>query len=409
MIFRSYDPSRDREAVRRIWQEVGWLPQGKEEPMFWWLDAGPALVAELNGEAECLVQTAPGTLRYLDEELPFICISGVGTSLIARKQGFPKRLIAAALAEAVPRGSVLAGLGIFDQGFYDQLGFGTGGYEHWVAFDPSQLKVSARPRLPRRLGPDDWQLIHRGRLARSRGHGACNLTAPCFTRADMTRQENSFGLGYCDRPDGELTHYFWCHPENVERGPYEVQWLAFQDRKQFLELMALIKSFGDQVHLVQMREPQGIQLQDLLDRPFKHHEVRERSRFESRNEAFAYWQMRICDLPACLAKTHLRGPDLRFNLSLTDPIERFLPEQSAWRGVAGQYLITLGAASTAERGSDSALPTLTATIGAFTRLWLGVRPATGLATTDHLSGPESLLADLDHALRLPPPAPDWDF
>jgi GNAT superfamily N-acetyltransferase len=409
MVFRSYDPSRDREAVRRIWHEVGWLPQGKEDPMFWWLDAGPALVAELNGEAECLIQTAPGSVRYLQEDLPFICISGVSTSRIARKQGFPKRLIAAALADAVGRGAALAGLGIFDQGFYDQLGFGTGGYEHWVAFDPSQLRVSARPRVPRRLGPDDWEMVHQGRLARKRGHGGCNLSAACFTRADMTRQQNGFGLGYCDGANAELTHYFWCHPERLEQGPYNMNWLAFHTREQFLELMALIKSFGDQVHLVRMREPQGIQLQDLLDRPFKHHEVRERSRFESGTEAFAYWQMRICDLPACLAKTHLPGPELRFNLHLTDPIERFLTEQSGWRGAAGQYLVTLGPASVASMGSDPALPTLTATVGAFTRLWLGIRPATGLAVTDHLSGPDSLLQQLDHTLRLPPPAPDWDF
>ena len=31
MTFRNYDPNRDREAVHRIWREVGWLE--KDEKM----------------------------------------------------------------------------------------------------------------------------------------------------------------------------------------------------------------------------------------------------------------------------------------------------------------------------------------------------------------------------------------
>ena len=37
-------------------------------------------------------------------------------------------------------------------------------------------------------------------------------------------------------------------------------------------------------------------------------------------------------------------------------------------------------------GRDETLPTLTCSVGAFTRLWLGVRPATGLAVTCRLAG-----------------------
>jgi hypothetical protein len=62
-----------------------------------------------------------------------------------------------------------------------------------------------------------------------------------------------------------------------------------------------------------------------------------------------------------------------------------------------------------ESGRDASLPTLRAGVGAFTRLWLGVRPATGLAVTDRLVGQRELLAGLDEALRLPDPRPDWDF
>jgi hypothetical protein len=48
-------------------------------------------------------------------------------------------------------------------------------------------------------------------------------------------------------------------------------------------------------------------------------------------------------------------------------------------------------------------------VGAFTRLWLGVRPASGLAITDDLCAPPALLDQLDRVLRLPEPKPDWDF
>ncbi|MCK5380351.1 MAG: hypothetical protein KAJ81_02705, partial [Candidatus Latescibacteria bacterium] len=166
---------------------------------------------------------------------------------------------------------------------------------------------------------------------------------------------------------------------------------------------------GDQVRLVNMREPQGIQLQDMLDCPFKQRQVSEKSKFESRMHASAYWQMRINDLPGCMARTHLPGDTVRFNLKLSDPIGRFLDEEAPWRGIAGEYVVALGPSSNAEAGMDAALPTLTASVGAFTRMWLGVRPATGLTVTDALSGPRELLKQLDGNLRLPDPKPDWDF
>jgi hypothetical protein len=101
---------------------------------------------------------------------------------------------------------------------------------------------------------------------------------------------------------------------------------------------------------------------------------------------------------------------------LTDPFEYAPGEDSQWRGVAGDYVVTLGPSSGAEQGSDDALPTpddalptLSASVNAFTRMWLGVRPATGLAVTDNLVGPPPLLEALDAVLRLPDPKPDWDF
>jgi hypothetical protein len=218
-----------------------------------------------------------------------------------------------------------------------------------------------------------------------------------------------FGLGYSDGPGGTLSHHVWLDTRDVENGPYSVRWTAYQTYDQLLELLALIRSLGDQVHLVHMLEPPGIQLQDLIEQPFKQHRISEKSRFETGTRANAYWQVRINDLAGCLERTHLRGDEVRFNLVLHDPIERFLDKSTPWRGISGDYVITLGPSSCAESGRDETLPTLTASVGALTRLWLGVRPATGLAVTDELKGPEGLLREMDWALRLPEPNLDWDF
>jgi len=158
-----------------------------------------------------------------------------------------------------------------------------------------------------------------------------------------------------------------------------------------------------------MRAQPGIQLQDLLDQPFRRRHISARSKHETHTRAVAYSQQRILDLPACLARTHLQGEPLRFNLQLRDPIKRFLDDDALWQGIDGEYIVMLGPESATERGADPALPTLNASVGAFTRLWLGVQPATGLAVTDDLAGPPDLLARLDRLLRFPAPKPDWDF
>jgi len=409
IIFRDYIPEKDREAAHRIWAEVGWLEKGKEEPMDTTVECGRALVAEVNGEAECLVISSPGTLCYLDQTLPFAGVTGVTTSRIARKRGLAAHLTARLVAADAAEGALVSALGIFDQGYYDKLGFGTGGYELWLSFDPALLKVPSQGRIPRRLTEKDWQVVHASRVARHQGHGAIAFTPAEITKAEMTWGQNAYGLGYFDGPNGELTHHLWCNGSNVEHGPYGIQWLAFQNWDQFLELLTLIKWLGDHVRLVRICEPQGIQLQDFIRQPFKHRQVTKASKFEQGMRAIAYWQMRICDLTGCLARTKLPTGELRFNLQLSDPIVDYLDDDAPWRGVGGEYVVTLGAESGAERGRNQALPTLQASVNAFTRLWLGVRPATGLAVTDDLSGPAELLAELDQILSLPEPKPDWDF
>jgi hypothetical protein len=158
-----------------------------------------------------------------------------------------------------------------------------------------------------------------------------------------------------------------------------------------------------------MREPQGIQLQDLFLHPFRSRVATRGSNFETSMRASAYWQIRILDLPGCLAHTHLSAGPVRFNLRLTDPIAASLDDEAPWRGVGGDYVVTLGPTSHAELGMDETLPTLSARVGAFSRMWLGVRPASGLAYTDELVGPAELLEQLDAVLRLPEPRFGWDI
>jgi hypothetical protein len=407
MNYRPYDPERDKEAAHRIHREVGWIDESEGDVMDVFVGSCAAMVAELDGEAECLVMTAPGDMRYLQEFLPFAGVMGVTTSRVARKQGLASGLTAHMIAAAAAAGAYVIGLGMFEQGFYNQFGLGTGGYVHWTSFDPAQLRVSERPRVPRRIGKEDWAAVHASLLARRRVHGSVSFPNDGLTRADMM-MKGKFGLGYFDGPEGELTHHVWCRARG-EHGPYTVQWMSYQTHDQLLELMALLKSLGDQVHLVRMREPPGIQLQDLIAQPLKQRHITEKSPYEAVTKSLAYWQFRVCDLAGCLASTHLCGDPVRFTLNLRDPITKFLDEGAPWRGIGGEYTVTLGPESSAEIGANPALPCLDASVGAFSRLWLGVSPASGLAVTDELEGPAALLEDLDRVLRLPAPTFDWDF
>lgn len=407
-VIRSYDPDRDFTGVKRVWHEVGWLEKEKDEALKLFLDGVRAWVGELTGGVESLVAAAPGTLRYLDEDLPFAGIAGVTTSRIARHRGLAGRLVAHAIAHAAVGGAVVCGLGMFEQGYYDRFGFGTGAYEHYFTFDPGTLKVEGPPRLSVRLGPDDWERVHENRIARRRTHGSCNIGSPSLTHAEMVLVKNGFGLGYADE-SGALTHHFWATTEDPEHGPYEIRWIAYRSGEEFLELLKLIRSLGDQVRAVRMVEPPGVQLQDFIKQPFRLRLLTKGGKFEAQAHATAYWQARILDLKKCLTHTHLSGKGIKFNLCLTDPIAEYLPPDAHWRGISGEYVVNLGPASSAIPGTEEGLPTLRASVGAFSRLWLGVLPASGLAISDDLAGPGELIAALDELLRLPRPHFDWDF
>ena len=110
-----------------------------------------------------------------------------------------------------------------------------------------------------------------------------------------------------------------------------------------------------------------------------------------------------------MARRRWPGEAVQFNLALTDPLAAILPSGS-WRGCAGDYRVTIAESSFAEAGRSAGLPTLRASVNAFSRLWFGVAPASSLAITDSLQTDDpALLPRLDEALQLPPPQVGWDF
>ncbi len=109
-----------------------------------------------------------------------------------------------------------------------------------------------------------------------------------------------------------------------------------------------------------------------------------------------------------MAARHWPGDEVDFNLVLTDPLSEVLAGE-AWSGVAGEYVVRVGADSSARPGHAAGLPVLHAGVGAFTRLLMGVVCASALALSDELAGPAELLARLDEAFCLPPARTTWDF
>ncbi len=73
-----YDHERDWEAVKRIHFEVGWLDDEDDAKAFERLAARlDGVVFPLDGEAECAVFTAPGSMRYLAADLELTAVLAV--------------------------------------------------------------------------------------------------------------------------------------------------------------------------------------------------------------------------------------------------------------------------------------------------------------------------------------------
>jgi hypothetical protein len=414
---RAYDPERDAESFFRLHLEAGWAKDTERErrgnAVF--AACGRVMVADLGGGVESYASTHRGRMLHLDSELPLSVVSGVITGRVARQRGLALRVTAEAIAaDAVEQGAAVAMLGIFDQGFYDRLGFGTGPYDAFAAFDPAEIAVRETPAAPPvRLGVDDWERIHAARVARRKVHGSIVIDDPRWTQQELLRRDSLVGLGFLDPSTGAVTHHLFALPQDGSSGSWQIVWMTYRTPRELRELMALLANQADQLKLIRTIEPPGVQMQSLVRRPFRRRGLSKGGKLESESRVFAWWQARILDLEACVAATRLPGGEsVTFGLALTDPVGEYLSPamRERWAGVAGEWTVTLGPESRAERVATKGLPLLRTSVSTFTRLWLGaVRPADLAFVATDLDAPPDLLARLDRVVQLPPPRPDWDI
>jgi len=398
---RPYKPETDTDAIWRIWVEIGWLePSDSVEGIGWTFADGQAFVGEVNGTPEVSINAVPGSIRHGSTDVPLSMITALTASRVARRQRVGSRLVGQSVADARHRGAHVSALGIFDQGYYDKFGFGTGSYERSSTFDPASLSIPPPDKDPRRLTADDAEEMLAAMQRQMLPHGQVRVNYPGEMRAGMTWQAKLSAFGF--ETDGVLTHFFYGKMES-EDGPLFVHDLVYQTPEQLLELLGFIASFADQTTAVTLHDdPSVIVLHDFIERPFRHRQVTTGSKSPVQTTSRQWWQIRINNVAEALTVLETDN-DLSFGLAVTDPIGPYLPDDSSWTGESGNYVVELGPTTTCRPGEITGLPTVTCSINALTRWWLGVASASTLAASDNFAASAELLAALDQAVRLPTP------
>ena len=414
--FRPFDADVDTDDVARIWHETRWIDadnDGHRTALEAFLRGGAADVGVIEGAAECLVHRTPGTIDYDRTVLPASVISAVTTSHVGRRQRLASTLTTRALTQAAQEGATVALLGMFEQGFYDRFGFGTGAPMLIATFDPDSLRVDHVPyRRPARLGLADSVALGDALRRRLPHHGRVTLDAVDIMAAEWGFLEQPFALGY---RDGDRITHFVAGSLKEENGPFEIQFCSYETGDQLLELLRLLHELGDQVHSVEMMEPSHLQLHPLIETPNRQRSRSRRSAHETTTRAATWWQLRVLDVASVISARTWVGPPVEFDLVVQDPVDAMIDDAGddlEWSGTGGSYRIRVATESSGERiiqaGSGNR-PVLRCSIGSFSRLWFGVQPATSLALTSEIDAPRSLLDQLDAALLLPRPQPGQFF
>ena len=416
---RAVDLASDLVYLKRIWREVGWVEDAEEEAALDdFFKGGNTRVATIEGVPECSVHITQGSMRLQSQALPLCAVTAVTTSRIARGQAFAQRLTAEQLAHGRAQGAVVSALGMFDQGFYDKLGFGTGAYDHEVSFDPGQLTTPFATRPPVRLTTAEADEMYRAMQTRLVGNGGVTLHSTDTFRAELQFVHNGFGLGFRDA-QATLTHFLWFDAENVERGPYRVAMIAYQNTQQLMELMGLIRSLGDQIYSVTMMEPRELQLQQVLNRPLRVSHVTKGGRYPQIVQSTAWWQVRILDVCGCLQTLSGRLPDgvdnFRFSMEVVDPIHKIFERfglADGWQGESGCYQVHVENGRPLEVHRLEAHvdePHLRCSVNALSRMVWSVMPASSLALTDELGADPETLAVCDELFAGARPVTGLDF
>ncbi len=406
-----YDPEKHLEGSLTTWKDAGWLEKGKEDTAAEIFKASTGLVGTVDDSVLALVLSNTGDLHHVLHEatLPFCSVSGVTVAFQGRKEGFGAALTAELLAIAAGKGAVCAGLGMFEQGYYDRVGFSNMPYWRNFYLRPSEIDLDgSMSSRPVRLEKEQWSEIHRSRTRRFRCHGSVNLE-PVNTMDTMLLAPGAFVMGFRD-PSGELTHHICFTSCKGENGPLHTGWLAYRNRHQFHDLMLLLRSMGDQIDLIQLMEPPGIQLQSIVKKPL----AQRRRSFQDPLKrvdirTLAWTQCRILDLKGAIDGMRCPGEPCSFSLTLHDPVEGFLDGSMAWRGCSGEYTVHLSENSFVETGHTGGSPLMRCSLNTFTKMWNGTARPAMLPFTDRVEASEELLMDLERALFMPEPSFDWDL
>lgn len=395
--------AEDLPAVQRIWREVGWVDEDEAPALADFLADATTRVAVIDGEAEASGSTHRGTMRHGDRDVATSFVTSITTSRIGRGQGLARDVLDALLLDAAADGATLSMLGMFEQGYYDRSGFGTGAEMLMHRLDPASLPDDLPRRRPVRLSLDDAAEVDAALQARARGHGGVAIPSAAMRRAEMTFDDDGFGLGHRDAR-GALTHHVWCSVGG-EHGPYRVRSWSWRTTEQLFELLGALRSLADQVRWLVLPEPWCLQLRTLTSLPGRQEVLTRGTRHHYAVDADAWWQARILDLPAAMAVLRSQVP-LRLHVRVTDPLE----ETRGFDRVAGDWLLELDRdGSTATRPSGTADPDLVCSVNTLTRLWLGVRRPSTVLRTDGVALDDDLAAALDAAVRLPRPDVGHDF
>lgn len=409
MIFREYHKDRDRDAIVRIWLECGWIEDEKKDKLAldYFTSGSNCQVIETDGSAECLIILSSGKMKFGPKDLTLAAISSVTVSRILRKQGATPKLMASMIRDEIKKGTTIAGLGMFEQGFYNRLGFATMAYENWYSFDPAKLKIYKKGQPPVRITNEDYSDAFQCYSHASKHQGFVSLDPPGLFRAEMMWTKHGFGLGY--KKNGKLSHYLWMGTEDSEKGPYTVHWMAYSSWNQFLELMGIIKSLEEQVRTIRMKEPVYIQLQDFIEKPFQLQTITKDSQFESSIKAAAYQQLRICNLESAIGAVTYKGKPFSFNITLSDPINNYLDNEDTILNCQGDFTISIGEKSNIVRGHNNDLPLVKGTINGFSRLWIGVLPARTIGLVEDIQIDPSLIQKLERAFYNRDVRSGWDY
>ena len=162
-----YDEDLHRAGAQLVWHDCGWSDKVDEcELLDTFFKLGPSWVGIRDETVQSIVHTAAATIRYQETDIPLQAVTGVTTALQARRGGLAAKTLGHAMAAGVANGAIVSALGIFDQGYYDRLGYGSLDIMRFIRFDPKDIRGAAIHRSPHRFSESDIEDIHNARSRR---------------------------------------------------------------------------------------------------------------------------------------------------------------------------------------------------------------------------------------------------